>query len=514
MTTDKRTTGAPRGRASAVKQRRNGKPQTKGRKPGAAPRRGPSRPADGGDKRAGHPAQVHVTSGLGARRLAVYLIHSVLWAKRSFDDALTAAEQVPVFAGMDGRDRGFAHAIAAAVLRRRGSLETVLAQFIQTPLPDKASSAKSVLLAGAAQILLLNTPVHAAINLAVEQCRHEPGAHRYGKLVNAVLRRVSERGAELLAAQDAVTADMPPWLLDRWIADYGEPTARAMAEASLTEAALDLTLKDPSDSAQWIEATGGRLLATGSLRLAEHPRVEEIAGFADGAWWVQDAAAALPCKLLGNVSTLDIADLCAAPGGKTAALAARGAHVTAVDASPKRLERLTANLARLKLDDRVTVVTADIGAWSPGRTFDAVLLDAPCSASGTIRRHPDLLHLKSGADISRLAKLQKRLLARAALLVKPGGQLVYCVCSLERAEGPDVIAAFLATNVDFERVPLRASELGGDLAEQWITGDGDMRTLPSHQVAVASGAAPELFGMDGFYAARLTRRETADRGAP
>jgi 16S rRNA (cytosine967-C5)-methyltransferase len=302
----------------------------------------------------------------------------------------------------------------------------------------------------------------------------------------------------VLAGLDAPKCDIPDWLWRRWAEAYGEATARRIASASLTEAPLDLTLK--SDAVGWAERLGGQLLRTGSIRLAESGRIEELAGFADGAWWVQDAAAALPARLLGPVAGLDVADLCAAPGGKSAELAAAGARVTAVDLSSERLKRLADNMARLGFADRVTVVAADIATWEPGRQFDAVLLDAPCLSTGTIRRHPDLLHLKRPSDLGRIVALQRVLIERAGGMVKPGGRLVYCVCSLEREEGEGVIGAFLAAHPDFRRLPVTAAEIGGE--DDWITDDGDLRTLPFH------APAPGNEGMDGFFAARLIRAST------
>ncbi len=444
--------------------------------------------------------------GLATRRLAAHLIGQVVSAGRPLDDALGDTDRRPHLRDIEPRDRAFAHAIAATVLRRRGSLEMVLATFIEKPLPETAGIAHAALLAAAAQILLMGTPVHAAINLAVEQCQRDRQANRYAKLANAVLRRIARDGPALLAKAQTTTLDLPPWLYARWQAAYGEATAYAIATASLAEAPLDVTVKDRAAASEWAGRLGGRLLASGSIRLAPaHARVEDLAGFAEGAWWVQDAAAALPCRLLGDVAGLEVADLCAAPGGKTAALAAAGARVTAVDRSAGRLQRLEANLARLGLAETVTVAVSDVADWRPERTFDAVLLDAPCTATGTIRRHPDILHLKREADSARLAELQSRLLDRAAALAKPAGLLVYCVCSLEPEEGPDIIARFLAANPDFARVPIDPSELGGETATQWLTPDGDLRTLPCHRVTALDDPEP-LFGMDGFYAARLRRR--------
>jgi 16S rRNA (cytosine967-C5)-methyltransferase len=283
------------------------------------------------------------------------------------------------------------------------------------------------------------------------------------------------------------------WL--RWVSAYGAETGIEIARASLAEAALDLTPK--SDAQAWAARLGGHLLATGTVRLADAGRVEELPGYDEGGWWVQDAAAALPSRLVAVTPGLEIADLCAAPGGKSASLAARGARVWAVDVSAQRLERLAANMARLGLADRVTPVVADVLSWQPDRRFDAVLLDAPCLSTGTIRRHPDILHLKRPSDLATLVALQSRLLDRAAALVEPGGMLVYCTCSLEPEEGEQQIAGLLSRRPDIARVPITPGEAGID--DGWITADGDLRTLPHH----LPNADPRLAGMDGFYAARL-----------
>jgi 16S rRNA (cytosine967-C5)-methyltransferase len=449
------------------------------------------------------PAPPREPTGLGARRLAVRLVDSVMTARRALDDALEAASRDDVFARLEGRDRGFARLIAATVLRRAGSLDAVLGRFLERPLPATATRIRAILLSAAAQILLIGTPAHAAINLAVEQCRRDPAARRYDKLANAVLRRVAAEGPALMAELGAPARDIPAWLLDRWITAYGEAKALEIAAANLAEAPVDLSVRDPSKVASWASTLGATALAGGSLRLGEHGRIEELAGFEEGAWWVQNVAAALPARLLGPVADLDVADLCAAPGGKTAQLAAAGACVTAVDASEARLERLSANLARLGLADRVAVVAADVAAWEPQRTFDAVVLDAPCTATGTIRRHPDILHLKRDADIAKLAAQQRALLARAARLVKPGGRLIYCVCSLEPEEGRDVVAAFLAETEGFARLAVAAAEIDGEPG--WITPEGDLRTLPCHAPQLADGSGPADGGMDGFYVARLVR---------
>jgi 16S rRNA (cytosine967-C5)-methyltransferase len=435
-------------------------------------------------------------AGLGARNVAVACLASILERGRPLDDAFEAAATK---AGtLESRDRAFARLVVMTVLRRRGELEAVVSSFFEKPLPAETGRLWPVLLSAAAQLLILETPPHAAISLAVEQCRADARARRFDKLTNAVLRRVAATGKDVLASLDPVKANIPAWLFRRWAEAYGEDKAREIAAASLNEASLDLSVK--ADAAAWAARFNGTLLPSGTVRIdrASAGRIEEMPGFADGAWWVQDAAAALPARLLGDVKGRHVADLCAAPGGKTAELAAAGANVTAVDHSPARLTRLRENLARLKLD--ATVIEADISSWDPGSRFEAVLLDAPCSATGTIRRHPDILHLRRKDDTSDRVALQRRLLDHAARFVASGGRLVYCTCSLEPEEGQGQIARFLADNPDFVRVPVAAGEGGIDAA--WISPEGDLRTLPSH----LPQEAPEMSGMDGFYACRLEKR--------
>jgi 16S rRNA (cytosine967-C5)-methyltransferase len=439
----------------------------------------------------------HKATGLPARRFAVALIEAVLQRGMTLDEALAAPTPSRDLAMLEARDRAFARLIASTVVRHLGVLEQVLGHFLQKPLPKDAGRARSILLAASAQLLFIATPAHAVINLAVEQCRRDRLARRFDKLANAVLRRVAAEGPAIRDSLDAPRLDIPAWLWRRWSAAYGEPIARRIAEASLREAPLDVTVKD--DAAGWAERLHGHVVSGASIRLLEPGRIEELPGYEDGAWWVQDAAAALPARLLGSVRGLRVADLCAAPGGKTAQLASAGAMVTAVDASAKRLAVLRENVRRLRIETEVEVVEADVASWSPARRFDAILLDAPCTATGTLRRHPDILRLKHEEDVSRLAALQARLLRRAADLVAPGGTLIYCTCSLQPEEGEQQVERFLEDHRDYARAAIDPAELGG--AADWISPAGDLRTLPHHLRL----EHPDLSGMDGFYAARLKR---------
>jgi 16S rRNA (cytosine967-C5)-methyltransferase len=437
----------------------------------------------------------HRPAGYAARALAVELLDRVLTRGRSLDDAVVETSG----ADLGRSDRALARLIAATVLRRRGRLDVVLARFIEKPLPKQRGKLTPILLSAAAQMLFLGTPPHAAINVAVDQCRHDRDAGRFAKLANAVLRRVAAEGPTILSGLDPVVHDIPQWMLARWSEAYGTEAARAIAAASLEEAALDLTLKPGLAESPdvWAGRLGGTLLTTGTIRLLPDGPVPDLPGFDAGAWWVQDAAASLPHRLLGDVAGKRIVDLCAAPGGKTAALAAAGADVTAVDISEQRLSQVAENLARLGLSARCIV--ADATTYAPDALFDGVLLDAPCTATGTLRRHPDILHLKRSGDVAKLADLQARLLDHAATLVAPGGTLVYCTCSLEPEEGSAQITRFLATAAGhrFRRRPVVACEIGADA--RWIDTNGDLRTLPH----LLDGPTPRLSGLDGFNACRL-----------
>ena len=428
--------------------------------------------------------------GLAARRVAADVLDRVLRRKRPLDEQLDTA----AFGALAERDRALARMIAGTALRRLGTLRHLLSEQLQRGLPRDAPRVESALLTGAVQILLLDVPDHAAVDLSVRLVQADRAAARYGGLVNAVLRRLAREGARKLASLDAVSLDTPAWLMRRWCAHYGEATARAIAEAHAHEPALDITIKDKPDALA--AQLGGRVLATGTVRSLSSGPVTQLAGFSDGVWWVQDAAAALPARLLGNVRGQSVADLCAAPGGKTAQLASAGARVTAVDRSPQRLKRLRDNLARLDL--QAETIAADATEW-PGGPFDAVLLDAPCTSTGTIRRHPDIPWLKSEADLQKLVALQARLLDHAVTLIKPGGRLVYCVCSLEPEEASEAVAALLRRQPGLRLDPIVPSEIGN--LPDLLTPAGELRTLPCH----LPDPNPRMAGLDGFYAARIVR---------
>jgi 16S rRNA (cytosine967-C5)-methyltransferase len=433
--------------------------------------------------------------GLAARRVAAEIVDGVLRRQRPLDELLDSGDENAALAALPERDRALTRALVATVLRRLGTLRHLLGLFLDRGAPAQAPRVETALLLGAAQILFLEVADHAAVDLAVRLVQADREASHYAGLVNAVLRRVTREGAARIAALDTPVLDTPPWLIARWIGTYGEATAHDIAAANGREPALDLTVK--SEPQAWAEKLGGRVLPTGTVRTIAHGMVSLLPGFAEGAWWVQDAAAALPARFLGDIAGRRVADLCAAPGGKTAQLAAAGAKVTSVDRSRGRLKRVRDNLTRLSLD--AELVCADAAAWTPEQTFDAVLLDAPCSSTGTIRRHPDVPWLKHPADITALAALQRRLIERAIALTNPGGTIVYCTCSLEPEEGVEIVADLLGRDKSVRRIPIGPAEVFGEA--QFISADGDMRTLPCH----LPDADSRFAGLDGFYAARLEK---------
>ncbi|MBK1667459.1 16S rRNA (cytosine(967)-C(5))-methyltransferase [Rhodovibrio sodomensis] len=428
-------------------------------------------------------------AGREARRAAFELLRAVLRKGRTLEDALA---DTPRLDDLAPRDRAFTRHLAATVLRRLGQLDDAIARCLDKPLKGKLNAVQDLLRLGAAQLLILEVPAHAAVGETVGLATGvRVGAHK--GLLNAVLRRLDRERAQILASQDAARLSAPDWLWRRWTAAYGEATAHAIAQAQLAEPPLDLSVQaDPDGWAQKLDAIR---LPSGTLRLTgARGDVRRLPGYDDGAWWVQDAAAALPARLLGAVDGQRVFDLCAAPGGKTAQLAAAGAHVMAVDRSETRLRQLEGNLARLSL--AAATVAAEIQTWTPPDTPEKILLDAPCSATGTLRRHPDIAHLKRPEDPAAMAELQAALLAAAAEMLAPGGTLVYAVCSLEPEEGVERVQALLRDRNDFERMPVSAEELG--VPAEAITAHGDLRTLPCHWA--------EQGGMDGFYAARLNKR--------
>jgi 16S rRNA (cytosine967-C5)-methyltransferase len=408
-----------------------------------------------------------------ARAAALRLLSEALTRRGGFEVGLAALGR------LSAQDRAFARALVMATLRRLGPIDRMLAARLKREPPE---TVRNLLRLGLAQAFWLNTPDFAAVDTTVAQA---PKAFR--GLVNAVLRGQLRDGPP----PDDPEVLAPPWLYARWRVAWGEADAQAIAGMIAAEPATDLTTKAWPDSAL-VADLGAEILPGGSLRSPRRGEVAAWPGYDAGAWWVQDASAAIPARLLGASAGQIVLDLCAAPGGKTFQLASDGAAVTALDRSPTRLQRLRENLARLNLS--AETVAVDAAGWSDAREFDGVLLDAPCSATGTFRRHPDVLWNVRPADIAPLAAAQVRLLTSAARRLKPGGRLVYAVCSLEREEGEDRTSAFLAANPDFSTEPIAPGEGGAPSVSS--TPEGWLRILP-HQIAG---------GLDGFFIARFRRR--------
>lgn len=429
--------------------------------------------------------------GLPARLAAAAILAEVAGNGRSLDEYFTADPVHSRLAGLDARDRALVRSIATAALRRLGTIRKALGGLLERGMPKKSGSLEWTLVVTAAQLLFLDVPDHAAVNLCVQAVRNDPASQPYAALANAVARNLARERDTLVETDPLI--DIPQWLAARWKQNYGPEQAVAIAAAIRAEPRLDLTVK--SDPEIWAERLGADVLSTGSIRLRGGTPVRELAGYEDGQWWVQDAAAALPARLLRAEWGERIADLCAAPGGKTAQVAAAGAQVVAVDRSAERLKRLTQNLERLTLSAETKV--ADVTSYEAA-PFDAILLDAPCSATGTMRRHPDVGWTKRLSDIGTLATLQSRMLDRAVSLLRPGGRMIYCVCSIEPEEGEAQIAALTRRNPDVLRDPVRPDEVAGHA--EWLTDKGELRTLPHYE------PGPGFTGMDGFFAARLIRR--------
>ncbi|WP_062115292.1 RsmB/NOP family class I SAM-dependent RNA methyltransferase [Aureimonas sp. AU40] len=436
--------------------------------------------------------------GLATRRTAARLLAAVVDAKTSADGLTDRRHGHPDILKLDARDQGLVRAILLTALRRRGTIEAILSDCLDRPLPGRADQLRHLLHVGAAQILFLDVPDSAAVDLAVAHALADPRSERFSGLVNAVLRRVAREKDEFLARFSDPRLDCPDWLWTRLAAAYGEEGARAIVAMHQLPAPLDLTARgDPAGVAQ---ALGGEVLPFGTVRRPPGDEsVSDLPGYEAGDWWVQDAAASLPVRLMGEVTGLRVADLCAAPGGKTAQLAARGAKVTAVEISPSRLRRLKENFARLGLE--AEFVGSDLMRFETDERFDAVLLDAPCSSTGTIRRHPDVAYTKDAEEVRKLAEVQARLLARAADLVAPGGMLLFSNCSLDPSEGEETVSAFLASRSDYSVEPVRPDEEPG-LGEA-VSKEGYLRTTP----AMLARDTPALSGLDGFFAARLRRSE-------
>ncbi len=433
--------------------------------------------------------------GLVARKVAAKMLGRIIDDKKNLDALIDAEHGDYAYNALIAKDRALIRAILMVSLRKKGQIDDALRQVLDRKTPKNATHLTHSLSVAAGQILFLDVPDSAAVNLGVTAIAEDRRTSRFAALANAVLRRLSREKDQILANQDAGRLNMPDWFFKRVRKAYGKTRAGKIADILNHESALDLTVK--SDPDKWARIFGGIVLPTGSVRFVPSETVSAMEGYDDGDWWVQDAAAAMPARLLGDIRELNIADLCAAPGGKTAQLLAKGADVTAVDISKRRLDRLTENLARLKFTARIQI--ADLLEWQPQTAFDAVLLDAPCSSTGTSRRHPDVLWTKTAEDISALATLQFEMWNRAIDMTGKGGIVVFSNCSLDREEGEDLYAKMLASRSDIEAMPILADEVPG--LSTAINGQGNLRTLPCH----LPNPNVRLAGLDGFFAARLRR---------
>jgi len=435
------------------------------------------------------PRKTQSTQNLGPRAAALAAVLGVELKGTPLDAGLSGR---PEWKRLEPRDRAFARAIASAGVRRSHALDAALGQFLSTPLPRQAMRARLILRLGAAEQLILDTPAHAAVDAWVTLMAQDEETVRFKNLANAVLRKVGgEQGVHAFRTADPLN-DLPDWWAERWVATYGAKIAREMAKARSGPPPLDLTCKPGVDAAALAEAIGGRVLSTGTVRRDTIGAIEGLPGYEAGDWWVQDAAAALPVKLLDPKEGEIITDLCAAPGGKTLQIAASGAVTIAVDASAKRLDRVRENLKRTGLD--AEIITADVLEWRSDVQLDGVLLDAPCTATGTLRRRPDAAFAKQPGDVASLAPIQAGMLDAGFEMLREGGRMVYCTCSLEREEGEDQIAAFLERTPDARLDPVRPEELPG--LERAII-KGAVRTRPD--------LWSDQGGLDGFYIARIVK---------
>jgi 16S rRNA (cytosine967-C5)-methyltransferase len=436
--------------------------------------------------------QAPIPNELASRIVAIQLLEDVLDRQLALDHALAAHKG---FHELSILDRSFVRMIVTTCLRRLGQIDDLIMAAMNEAAPTHLPKVQMILRLGVTQIAFMDVPDYAIVNTCVDLAVYYKMPRLKG-FVNAILRRILREGEEWFAQQDEVYLNIPEWLFHEWIEDFGADVAYKIGEASLLEADLDISVKNEAELARWAEDLEADILPTGSLRREAGGAVTELDGFREGAWWVQDAAAALPVKVMGDVAGKTVIDLCAAPGGKTMQLAARGAQVIALDRSAKRLKTLHENLERVGLSDLVRSEAADASVWQSPVLADYILLDAPCSATGTIRRHPDVLRLKTPADIERLTDTQARILRNACDQLASGGILVYCTCSLQKAESEDQVASLLAERADMKAVPITPDQVGG--MKELINEHGSLRILPQH--------GSEYGGMDGFFVSVLQKQ--------
>jgi len=437
--------------------------------------------------------------GLAARLCAARLLGAVIEKKTSLDGLTDNVHGHPQYLALEPRDRALVRAILGSALRNRGAIERAINKRLDRPLPENAVALKHLLHVAVAQIFYLDLPDHSAVDLAVEAANHDPRNRKYAGLVNALLRRLSRNKDRALAHTQEPESNVPEWFATSLSQAYGPEKAASILAMHAYEPPIDFTVK--GDPQIWAEKLGGVALPNGSVRLQTvEGNLTDLPGFAEGEWWVQDVAASLPARLMGDIKGKRVADLCAAPGGKTAQLVQQGADVTALDLSENRLKRLEGNLERLGY--KAQTIAINLMDYTPDELFDAVLLDAPCSSTGTVRRHPDVPWTKSPQDVEKLASLQAKLLQQAANLVKPGGTIVFSNCSLHPLEGEDMARKALE-NPALENWPITAEDCPG--FEALITPEGVLRSTPADLPADQFGDNPDMAGMDGFFAARFRR---------
>ncbi len=437
-------------------------------------------------------------AGYDARRVASRLLGLVVDEGHSLAALCDGATGNAGFRALNAKDRAMVRAIVMTALRYRGAINAVMKKMMDRPEPKRARDLSHNLHIAAAQILFMELPDSAAVNLSVAIIASNRLTQRFKGFANAVLRRIGREKEELIAKTIPQAAVLPQWLRKQIRTDFGKQNLENIEKMILLEPYLDISLLDLSQIDQWQKRLAATRLKTGSLRLTSQDPVQKLDGFGEGAWWVQNAAAAIPARLLGDVSGASVADLCAAPGGKSAQLASAGAQVTVVDNTQSRLDRLIENFERLELE--ADVVCADILEWQPVAQFDHVLLDAPCSSTGTFRRHPDVMWSKSLEEVTNLAKLQIQMLNKAIEITKPGGTIVFATCSIAKTEGENVFAHVLKHNSEVECAKISPQEVGG--MDELINGQGAVRCLPHHMEL----DPVRLGGLDGFFAGRLIKR--------
>lgn len=431
-----------------------------------------------------------MSDGLSPRRAAALAYLAVMKERRTLEAAL---DHTPDFNAMSDRDRAFARAITAATFRRLGQTRTVLNALLSRPLHETSEGAQALLITGATQLLWMDGAPHAVVSSTVELAQERADARKLKGLINAVLRRVDREGREHLK-QTLPRDNLPDWLRESWRAAYGPGTLSRIANAISTTPPLDLTVRNPDEREHWAEQLEAQILPNGSLRRSVVGDVRALPGYREGAWWAQDAAASIPATLLDLKPGSRVIDLCAAPGGKTLQLAATGADVTALDLSDKRLDRLRENLGRTGLS--ATLVVGDARTYQPTRLADAVLLDAPCTATGTLRRHPEAGWIKREDDTLRMARLQDEMIKAAGTMLRPGGQLVLCTCSLQPEEGEALAGRVPGRHKLLKDSPVKPAEMPG--LEAAITPAGWVRLTPALWA--------DRGGMDGFFIARFVKR--------